>query len=82
MPIYRYAPAKAPCRLCGEGFDHRQNPGDATLNACPTCGQPVARVAVQAMNTPKLLKPLSVSDAKSLGFSVFKKTSSGEFERQ
>lgn len=82
MPIYRYAPAKAPCRLCGEGFDHRQNPGDAALDACPTCGQPVARVTVQAMNTPKLLKPLSVSDAKSLGFSVFKKTSSGEFERQ
>lgn len=82
MPIHRYAPEKTPCRLCGEGFDHRQSPDDAALTACPTCGQPVARVVVQPLNTPKLLKPLSVSQAKNLGFSVFKKTSSGEFERQ
>ena len=82
MPIQRYAPVDAPCRLCGEGFDHRQAPNDADLSACPTCGQAVKRVGVQTINTPKLLKPLSVSDAKSLGFSVFKKTASGEFERQ
>lgn len=83
MPIHRYAPASGPCRLCGEGFDHRQHPGEANLAACPTCGQAVTRAAApQSVNTPKLLKPLSVSDAKSLGFSVFKKTASGEFERQ
>ncbi len=82
MPIQRYVPAAAPCRLCGDGFDHRQSPNDADLTACPTCGQAVKRAGVQAINTPKLLKPLSVSDAKSLGFSVFKKTASGEFERQ
>lgn len=82
MPIHRYAPVKTPCRLCGEGFDHRQSPDEADIAACPTCGQAVARVAVQSVNTPKLLKPLSVSQAKNLGFSVFKKTSSGEFERQ
>lgn len=82
MPIHRYTPLKSPCKLCGEGFDHRQSPSEADLSACPTCGQPVARAAVHGVNTPKLLKPLSVSDAKNLGFSVFKKTSSGEFERQ
>ena len=82
MPIHRYAPQKPPCKLCGEGFDHRQSPAEADLTACPTCGQPVTKAAIQAVNTPKLLKPLSVSDAKNLGFSVFKKTSSGEFERQ
>lgn len=82
MPIYHYSPAQKPCRLCGEGFDHRQSADAAPLDACPTCGQPVARAGVQAINTPKLLKPLSVSDAKSLGFSVFKKTSAGELERQ
>lgn len=82
MPIHRYVPAAAPCRLCGDGFDHRQSPTDADLTACPTCGQAVKRAAIQTVNTPKLLKPLSVSDAKSLGFSVFKKTASGEFERQ
>lgn len=82
MPIHRYVPAAAPCRLCGDGFEHRQSPTEADLSTCPTCGQTVKRAAIQAINTPKLLKPLSVSDAKSLGFSVFKKTASGEFERQ
>lgn len=82
MPIHRYVPAASPCRLCGDGFDHRQSPAETDLTACPTCGQAVKRAAVHSVNTPKLLKPLSVSDAKSLGFSVFKKTASGEFERQ
>lgn len=82
MPIHRYAPAKLPCRLCGQGFEHRQSPSEPDLTACPTCGQAVARATIEAVNTPKLLKPLSVSDAKNLGFTVFKKTSSGEFERQ
>lgn len=82
VPIHRYVPRNAPCKLCGDGFDHHQAASASALIACPTCGQPVARANIQAVNTPKLLKPLSVSDAKSLGFSVFKKTSSGEFERQ
>jgi hypothetical protein len=82
VPILRYAPLNTPCRLCGEGFDHHQTPETAPLTSCPTCGQPVSRVQIQPLNTPKLLKPLSVSQAKNLGFSVFKKTSSGEFERQ
>jgi putative FmdB family regulatory protein len=82
VPIQRYVPAAAPCRLCGDGFDHRQSPSEADLCACPTCGQAVRRVGVQAVNTPKILKPLSISDAKSQGFTVFKKSSSGEYERQ
>ncbi|MCU0791425.1 MAG: zinc ribbon domain-containing protein [Opitutaceae bacterium] len=82
MPIHRYVPQTAPCKLCGDGFDHHQAANAPVLNACPTCGQAVSRANIQSVNTPKLLKPLSVSDAKSLGFSVFKKTSSGEFERQ
>ncbi len=82
MPIHRYAPAKSPCRLCGEGFEHRQAPAEPDLATCPTCGQTVVRAPIESVNTPKLLKPLSVSDAKNLGFTVFKKTSAGEFERQ
>jgi putative FmdB family regulatory protein len=82
VPIHRYAPAKLPCRLCGQGFEHRQSPSEPDLTSCPTCGQTVARAPIEAVHTPKLLKPLSVSDAKNLGFSVFKKTSTGEFERQ
>lgn len=82
MPVYRYAPLKPPCKLCGEGFDHQQPASDAALSACPKCGQPVARAAVHSVNTPKLMKPLSVSDAKKAGFTVLKRISSGEYEKQ
>jgi putative FmdB family regulatory protein len=82
VPIYHYAPAQLPCKLCGDGFDHHQAAADPALALCPTCGKNVARVSIQTLHTPKLLRPLSVSDAKNLGFTVFKKTSAGEFERQ
>lgn len=82
MPIYHYAPAPLPCKLCGDGFDHHQATADPPLNTCPTCGQTVTRIGIQTAHTPKLLRPLSVSEAKNLGFTVFKKTSAGEFERQ
>lgn len=82
MPLLRYRPVNSPCRLCGDGFEHRAQADAPPLENCPTCGQPVKRASLYAVHTPKLLKPLSVSDAKSLGFSVFKKTASGEFERQ
>ncbi len=82
MPVYRYTPANIPCKLCGDGFDHQQNAGDPTLVACPKCGQAVSRVLAQPVNTPKLLKPLSISSAKQAGFSVLKRTSNGDFEKQ
>ncbi|MEY4487512.1 MAG: hypothetical protein RIQ79_20 [Verrucomicrobiota bacterium] len=82
MPIHRYMPEQSPCKLCGDGFDHRQSPDTPDLTACPTCGQTVSRAPLQAVYTPKLLKPISVSEAKSAGFKIFKRTSGGEFERQ
>lgn len=82
MPVYRYTPVKSPCKLCGEGFDHRHAAQDTPLSTCPTCGQTVARVDVQQVNTPKIMKPLSISDAKKAGFTVLKRISSGEFEKQ
>jgi len=82
MPVYRYVPVKSPCKLCGEGFDHRHDAADAALTACPTCGQAVSRVAVQQIHTPKLLAPVSVSKAKQAGFTVMKRISDTVFERQ
>ena len=82
MPLYRYIPAKAPCKLCGDGFEHRQNAQDPVLTACPTCGQTVARSIPQPVNSPKLLAPLSVTKAKSAGFSILKRNSNGDFEKQ
>ncbi|HVS51131.1 MAG TPA: zinc ribbon domain-containing protein [Opitutaceae bacterium] len=82
MPLRTYAPLALPCRLCGEGFEHRQSSAAPDLAACPTCGQPVRRVAVQPVNSPQLSAPLSVSRARQAGFTVLKRTSGGEFERQ
>jgi putative FmdB family regulatory protein len=82
MPIYRYHPSQTPCKLCGDGFDHRQGVTEGDLTSCPTCGQRVARDAVVALHTPKLLAPLSVSAAKSAGFTVLKRLGHGEFEKQ
>ena len=82
MPLHAYAPDSPPCRLCGDGFEHLAPAAAAELVACPTCGQAVHRLARQAVNSPKLSAPLSVSRARQAGFTVLKRTSGGEFEKQ
>jgi putative FmdB family regulatory protein len=82
MPLHFYAPLNSPCRLCGTGFEHRQTAGSADLKTCPKCGQAVQRAAAQTVNSPKLSAPVSVSRARQAGFTVLKRTSGGEYERQ
>ena len=82
MPLHTYAPLSPPCRLCGVGFEHRSGPNAPALTACPTCGQAVRRLPVHLVNSPKLSAPLSVSRARQAGFTVLKRTSGGEFEKQ
>jgi len=82
MPLYRYRPAQLPCKLCGTGFEHREAAAAPPLAACPTCGQAVSRETIHPVNSPKILAPLSISSAKQAGFTVLKRTSKGEFERQ
>lgn len=82
MPIYRYKPARTPCRICGDGFEQRQAPADPELSECPTCGMAVTREAADKVNTPKASRKPSISEAKSAGFTVLKKTSDGGFEKQ
>ena len=82
MPLRFYAPLKSPCRLCGVGFEHRQAADAPDLSSCPKCGQGVQRAAAQTVNSPKLSAPLSVSRARQAGFTVLKRTSGGEYERQ
>lgn len=50
------------------------------LTHCPLCKQPVLK-RVTSFNTPKLTKPVSVSDAKSAGFTILEKRSDGSYER-
>jgi hypothetical protein len=82
MPLHFYAPVHPPCRLCGEGFEHRAAARAAPLTACPTCGQAVVRKPVQSVHAPKLLAPLSVSRARQAGFTVLRRTSDGGLEKQ
>jgi len=48
---------------------------------CPLCKKPVRKV-ISLVHTPKVMKPLSISDAKKAGFTVLKRVNKGEYERQ
>lgn len=81
MPIRAYEPLQSPCRLCGAGFEQMQTTSAAPLSTCPRCGQAVRLKAAAAVSTPRVAKKPSVSDAKSAGFTVLKRTSGGEYEK-
>jgi len=52
----------------------------APLEKCPLCKHPVKKV-ISRVNTPKVAKPLSVSDAKSAGFTVLERRDQGVYEK-
>ena len=82
MPIYEYKAAdpEKGCRVCRKGFELRRPVGRAPLEVCPLCKKPVKKL-VSRINTPKLAKPLSVSDAKSAGFTVLERRDKGVYEK-
>jgi predicted nucleic acid-binding Zn ribbon protein len=86
MPIYEYIsqspddPQKS-CRICRKGFELRRPVDRVALEACPLCRHPVKKVISQ-VNTPKITKPFSISDAKKAGFTVLEKRDEGVFEKQ
>ena len=51
------------------------------LEKCPACKRPVRKI-ISGFSTPTHLKPLSITDAKKAGFTVYKKLGKGEYERQ
>ena len=84
MPIYEYelCDDKGDCKPCGgPGFTLRRPVSAKPLDKCPACKRTVQKI-ISSFNTPSILKPLSISDAKKAGFTVLKKTSKGEYERQ
>jgi putative FmdB family regulatory protein len=83
MPIYVYelCEGEDPCKACGGRFEINRPVNREPLTQCPLCRKAVKKV-ITNVNTPKLTKPLSVTDAKKAGFSVWHKTSKGEYERQ
>ena len=81
MPIYEYELCEGGCVVCGGKFTLRRPLSAAELKQCPACRKPVRKL-ISSFSSPIKLKPLSISDAKSAGFTVLKKSSKGEYEKQ
>jgi predicted nucleic acid-binding Zn ribbon protein len=85
MPIYEYLseqpedPERS-CRICRRGFELRRPVDRAPLTKCLACRHPVRKV-ISKIHTPKILKPVSVSDAKKAGFTVMEKRDQGVYEK-
>jgi putative FmdB family regulatory protein len=81
MPLYEYELSEGDCVVCGGRFVLRRPVNAKPLTLCPACKKPVRRV-ITSFNTPKIAKPLSISDAKKAGFTVLKRIGKGEYEKQ
>lgn len=86
MPLYDYISENAEdpdksCRICSKGFELRRPLDRPALEVCPLCRNPVKK-QISRVNTPRIMKPLSVSDAKKAGFTVLEKKEEGVYERQ
>ncbi len=81
MPIYEYELIDGDCKVCGGRFELRRPIDREPLTKCPLCKKDV-RKAISQVNTPKIMKPLSTSDAKSAGFQVYHKRDKGVYEKQ
>jgi putative FmdB family regulatory protein len=78
MPLYEYELCEGDCAVCGGKFTLCRPLSAPPLTKCPACKKPVRKVW-STFNSPKTL---SISDAKKAGFSVLKRVSKGEYERQ
>jgi len=81
MPLYEYEPCDGQCSICGGRFTLRRPLNAPPVTHCPLCKKPVRKV-ISSFSTPHHLKPLSISDAKKAGFTVYKRLGKGEYERQ
>jgi len=81
VPIYVYELCEGECKICGGSFELRQPIDREPCKTCPLCRKPVRRI-ITGVNSPKLTKPVSVTDAKKAGFTIYKRTGKGEYERQ
>jgi putative FmdB family regulatory protein len=83
MPLYEYTTAdpEKGCRICQKGFEIRRPITRPALEACPLCRNPVKKLVSRGITSPKITKPLSVSDAKKAGFTVLEKRDEGTYEK-
>lgn len=80
MPIYEYELTDGDCKACGGRFELRRPVNREPLTACPLCRKPVRKVISQ-VHSPRVAKPLSVSEARNAGFSVLQRRDQGVYEK-
>jgi putative FmdB family regulatory protein len=82
MPIYQYISSdpERGCRVCRKGFELRRPVQRPPLERCPLCRAPVKKV-IGRVHSPRLTKPVSVSDAKAAGFTILKRRDKGVYEK-
>jgi len=83
MPLYEYIAAdpEQGCRICRKGFELRRPLERPPLEQCPLCRAPVKKLISKGVNSPKITKPLSVSDAKKAGFTVLERRDKGTYKK-
>jgi putative FmdB family regulatory protein len=81
VPIYQYELIDGSCKACGGRFELNRPMSRPPLEKCPLCRKPV-RMVFSRFATPKVSKAPSVSEAKSAGFTVYKKRDQGVYERE
>ncbi len=81
MPLYEYELCEGDCVVCGGAFTLKRPITAKPLEKCPACKRAI-RKKISNFVTPSILKPLSITDAKKAGFTVLKKVSKGEYEKQ
>ena len=80
MPIYEYIAVDKGCPVCSKGFELRRPVDREARTTCPVCRRPVKKV-ISEVNSPRLHKPLAVSEAKQAGFTVYERRDKGVYER-
>lgn len=83
MPLYEYIAESEEkcCRVCAAGFEIRRPLSRPALELCPLCRAPVRKLISKNVNQPRITAPLSISDAKSAGFTVLERRDQGVFEK-
>ena len=80
MPIYEYEVVDGGCKACGGRFELRRPVNRPPLTNCPLCRK-VVRKVISGVSSPKITKPLSVTDAKKAGFAIYEKRDKGVYEK-
>ncbi len=83
MPLYEYitTDSEKGCRICRQGFELRRPLDRPPLDLCPLCRNPVKKLLSKGVTSPKIAKPLSVTDAKKAGFTVLERRDQGTYEK-